>query len=160
MSGKRNIGRTLTLLLMFLITVIVILVIFSYFTGLFGLVGNQTHDVQVSGVFSLNPGQTSGTLAITLTDISKPSVTAVAFLCPSSQIQSNTCNGLSLSNSAGPVSAQNPLKTDETAGGASTVQLVPGVTLPAGSSSLDVVVTVTFSDGSTTSQTVVLPTQA
>ena len=60
LSGRRNVGRTFTLLMLFLITIVVILVIFSYFTGLFGLIGNQSHNVAISGVFSLNSDGTSG----------------------------------------------------------------------------------------------------
>ncbi|MDG6925929.1 MAG: hypothetical protein JRN09_05200 [Nitrososphaerota archaeon] len=160
MSGKRNISRTLTLLLFFVVIVIAVLVIFAYFSGLLGLVAPAQKHVDISGVFSLqNGGGPTGTLAFTVTNLSSTPITGASFSCPASQFLDPACGGLTLTMNGLPVSPQNTVPDQATASGASTVSAAAGRTFTA-SNPYSVTVTVTFSDGTSTSYTELLIAQA
>ena len=160
LSGKRNVGKILTVLVLFLLTVVVVLVIFSYFTGLIVFTGGATHNAKVEGVFALDPNNDSaGTLIMSVTNLSSSPITAIGFSCPTSDFASAACTGLTLTNSGGPISAQNPVDKNSGAGGSALLALAPGANLPAGASSVTVTVVVTFADGTIATFPIGLPTQ-
>jgi hypothetical protein len=147
LSAKRNVGRTLTLLLMFLITIIVILVIFAYFSGLFGLVGTSQKNVSISGAFSVkNAGGPSGTLAFSVTNLSKTPMTGATLSCSSTQFDPTTCAGFALDVGGIPLSSQNPAGSDTTASGSGDIGAAPGQTF-ATATLYVFTLTLQFSDG-------------
>ncbi len=160
MSGKRYVGRSLTVLILFFLTIVVVLVIFSYFTGLISFSGGSSHNANVSGVFALDPNNDSaGTLIFSVTNLSTSPIVGVTFSCPSSDFVSTTCDNMALSNGVGPISGSNPIKTNSGGGGSILLALAPTANLPAGASSVTVTVYVTFADGTLWVFSVLLPTQ-
>jgi hypothetical protein len=154
------VGRTLTLLILFLVTIVVILVIFSYFTGLISFSGGQTDNMGVSGVFALNPNNASqGTLIFSVSNTGSSSILGVSFSCPSSDFLSTSCDNLTLSNSGGLISPQNPIKAGAGGGGSIAVSLNPSANLQPGNA-VTVTVNVTFADGSMKADAMLLPAQA
>lgn len=148
MSGKRNIARTLTLLLFFVIIIVVILVIFAYFSGLLGLVGGSTKNVQISGVFSVEGAAgPTGTLAFSITNLSPTPITGVTFSCPA-QFADPTCSALALHTDGIALSTSNPLGDKQTASGAATVTAASGATFTAGNP-YTIGITIKFADGTT-----------
>ena len=160
MSGKRNVGRILTVLLLFLLTIVVVLVIFSYFTGLISFGGAQSNNVSVSGVFALERNNESvGTLIFSISNTGSSSIIGVTFSCPSADFASTTCGNMTVSNGGGLVAPQNPVKAKTGAGGSLVVSLNPTANLQPGES-VTVTVKVTFADGTLRSVPVLLPAQA
>jgi hypothetical protein len=160
LSGKRNIARTLTLLLFFVVIIVAVLVIFAYFSGLLGLVAPSQKHADVSGVFSLdNRGGPTGTLALTVTNLSSTPITGASVSCPVSQFSDPTCGGFTLTENGLPVSSQNSVRDQATASGASTVNAAAGGTFTAGQI-YTFTVTLTYSDGSTSTYSESLAAQA
>jgi hypothetical protein len=144
--------------MLFLVTIAVILVIFAYFTGLISF-GSGSNNVSVSGVFSLDQNNdTAGTLIFSVSDTGSSSITSVTFSCPASDFLSTSCGNMTLSNSGGPVSPQNPIKANTGGGGSILLSLNPAANLQSGDS-VTVTVNVTFADGSLKSVPVLLPAQ-
>jgi hypothetical protein len=160
LSGKRNVGKTLTILILFLVIVVIILVIFGYFTGLINLSGGASHNVNISGVFALDPNNSSaGTLAISITNLSGSPITSVALACSLSDFASASCDNLVLVNNNGPISAQNSINTNMGASGSALVGIAPGANIQTGASRVSVSVNLAFADGSSKSILVMLTTQ-
>lgn len=159
LAEKREVGRTLTLLLIFLVTVIAIVVIFGYFTNFLHF-GTPTKDVQISAVISIQGGGGSyATLAFSITNLSSTDLTGVTFSCPPGQFSSATCNSLSVDVNGLPVSSQNPVLNKQTASGAGTVTAAAGVTFNPGQA-YTVKVNLSFADGTTLTVSELLPAQA
>jgi hypothetical protein len=155
-----TIGKTLTLLLIFVVTIVAVIVVFAYFNGLFGLVSPKTDSMGASGVFGIAGGSgNSGTLVVLVQNTGQASITGVAFACPASQFSSTNCGGMIASLNGIPITTNSPLTHGMTASGSSIVQ--PGSTntfIPG--TIYKVTVTATFADGGTISQILSLPAQA
>jgi hypothetical protein len=157
-TGK-NIGRTLTLLVLFVVTIVVVLVIFAYFDGLFKFVSAGAPSMTTFGYLALPGGAGStGDLAVQVTDTSHVAITAVTFACPTTQFESSDCGGLQINLNGSELSTQNELKYGQTASGSGPVQSAPGTSFTPGVA-VTVTVTATFSNGNTLSETLILPAQ-
>jgi hypothetical protein len=152
LSEQRPVSRTLTLLLVFVITVVAIVIIFAYFTNVLHFFGPASKDVSINKVMTITgAGGPTATLAFSVTNLSTTSLVGATFGCPS-QFSDPACGSLALQLNGAPISAQNSVSKDVTAGGTATVTAAPGGTFTAGEV-FTINVTLSFSDG--TSQTFV-----
>jgi hypothetical protein len=154
------VGRSITLLLIFVVTVVAVVVIFAYFSGVLHLGSVAGGTMTASGAFALSgTGANAGNLVVQVTDTGQLTITGVTLSCPVSKFASADCAGLQVTYDGFVVSASNPLGKGQTGSGSGPVSGASGTVFTPGMI-ISVTVTATFSDGSTLSQALALPAQA
>jgi len=153
------VGRTLTLLLIFVVTIVAVIVVFAYFSGVLHLMSNSTDSVHSSGVFILSAvGGTTGQLALEVKDTGQSSLVGVDVVCPTSQFSGSTCSAIRFTYQGDALSSANLVPPGQSAGGSGQVASAPGTTFNSGGV-YNLTIQATFSDGKTASETCTVAAQ-